>query len=172
MGNMDFDENVDAVASATVQATSNGYEGNAKLLADMFAYTTGGDIHFIEQIEKYPSAYRGTTDKARSEQSSNTRPELATTDLYIDSYDTIILIYPNWWGTLPQGVFTFLESYDFSGKTIVPVATHEGSGLGRGPTDIRTLCPDADVTDGLSIRGGSTLNAQGDIDRFLTDLGM
>ena len=55
----------------------------------------------------------------------------------MDSYDVIYIGYPNWWGTMPMAVFTFLESYDFSGKTIIPYCTHEGSGMGSSERDIK-----------------------------------
>lgn len=77
----------------------------------------------------------------------------------MDQYDTIILGYPNWWGTFPMAVFTFLEAYDFKGKIILPFCTHEGSGLGVNERDIRKLCPDAKVLPGLAIQGGSVKGA-------------
>jgi len=73
----------------------------------------------------------------------------------MDDYDLIYLGYPNWWGTFPMAVFTFLESYDFSGKTIVPFCTHEGSGIGNSERDIKKLCPNAKLLPGIAIRGGS-----------------
>jgi flavodoxin len=86
----------------------------------------------------------------------------------MDQYDTIILGYPNWWGTFPMAVFTFLEEYDFSGKTILPFCTHEGSGLGGSERDIRKLCPEAKVLPGLAIRGGSVKNAAETIKSWLS----
>jgi len=75
----------------------------------------------------------------------NARPELTNTVENMESYDVIYLGYPNWWGTMPMAVFTFLESYDFSGKTIIPFCTHEGSGIGNSERDIKKLCPKAKV---------------------------
>ena len=88
----------------------------------------------------------------------------------MESYDTIILIYPNWWGTLPQAVFTFLEEYDFSGKTIWPLCTHEGSRLGKSESDIAELVPDAQLVKGLAIKGDSVGSAQTDVEAWLSDL--
>jgi hypothetical protein len=79
--------------------------------------------------------------------------------------------YPNWWGTMPMVVFAFLEEYDFSGKTIVPFCTHEGSGMGRSESDIRKRCSDARVLKGLPIRGGSVQGSENDIANWLRKLG-
>jgi len=86
----------------------------------------------------------------------------------MDRYDTIILGYPNWWGTFPMAVFTFLEEYEFAGKTIPPFCTHEGSGLGGSERDIRKLCPGAKVLPGLAIRGGGVKGANDAIKSWIT----
>ena len=78
-----------------------------------------------------------------------------------DDYEMIFLGYPNWWGTMPMAVFTFLESYDFYGKTIVPFCTNQGSGIGRSEKDIRRLCPSSNVLQGIAIRG-SLVSASGE----------
>jgi flavodoxin len=88
----------------------------------------------------------------------------------MDSYDVIYIGYPNWWGTMPMAVFTFLEEYDFSGKTIVPFCTHERSGMGRSERDIKKLCPNAKVLSGLAIRGGNVERADKDITNWLKKL--
>jgi flavodoxin len=88
----------------------------------------------------------------------------------MDSYDVIYMGYPNWWGTMPMAVFTFLESYDFSGKTIIPYCTHEGSGMGRSERDIKKLCPNARVLPGLAIRGGTVDRADKDLSNWLKPL--
>jgi flavodoxin len=90
----------------------------------------------------------------------------------MDDYSLIFLGYPNWWGTMPMAVFTFLEDHDFSGKTIIPFCTHEGSGLGRSESDIKKICPHATVLTGLSIRGGSVYRAENDISAWLSKSGV
>ena len=77
----------------------------------------------------------------------------------LSKYDRIYLGYPNYCGTMPMAVYTFLEQGDFSGKTICPFCTHEGSGLGRSERDIKRLCPGASVKPGLALHGGSVGNA-------------
>lgn len=172
MGNMSFDPNVDAVASATVQVSGTDYTGNNQIIADMVAEKTGGDVFFIEQVEKYPAAYRATTDQVKAEQNSGARPALATQVENMEQYSTVVLVYPNWWGSLPPAVCTFLEAYDFSGKTILPLATHEGSGLGSGPSEIESLCPDATVFEGLSIRGSAVGDAKTAVDTWVDASGI
>lgn len=171
VGNMDFQEGVDAVTSASVNMLANGIAGNAELLAGMVQDATGGEVFFIEQEEKYPAGYDDTTDVAAQEQDDNARPGLISQVEDMTAYDTVILIYPNWWGDLPMGVQTFLEAYDFSGKTIYPLCTHEGSGLGRTPDTIAALCPNATVGEGLAVRGRSAASAQGEVETWLAGLG-
>ena len=96
VGNMDFDENIDAVTSASVNMDGSNVSGNAQLLAEMAREVTDGDLFFIETVEKYPAEYRGTTDQAKTEQNNDARPELSSHVENMDAYDTVILIYPNW----------------------------------------------------------------------------
>jgi flavodoxin len=85
----------------------------------------------------------------------------------MDDYDVVYLGYPNWWNTFPMAVFTFLESYNFSGKTIIPFCTHEGSGLGRSEQDIKKLCPNAKVFTGIAIYGSKVANADNGVQSWL-----
>jgi flavodoxin len=133
--------------------------GNTEVAARMIQEITGGDLFEIRTVKDYPIDYDETTRVAMSEKKSNARPELATHVDDMNQYDTIILGYPNWWGTFPMAVFTFLEEYDFAEKTILPFCTHEGSGLGTSERDIQRLCPTANVEKGLAIRGGSVHSA-------------
>ncbi len=172
VGNMDFDEDIDAVTSASVNMDGSNVSGNAQLLAEMAQETTGGDLFFIETVEKYPAEYRGTTDQAKTEQNDDARPGLSSHVENMDVYDTIVLIYPNWWGTLPQPVVTFLEEYDFSGKTILPLCTHEGSKMGRSESDIASICPEAQLLDGLSVRGSDAGSAQTEVEEWINNSGI
>ena len=172
VGNMNYEEGVDAVTSASVNLEEDGIAGNTELLAYMAQEATGGDLFFIETVEKYPAQYRATTDQAKTEQNNAVRPELASHVENMDAYDTVILIYPNWWGDLPMAVFTFLEEYDFSGKTILPLCTHEGSGLSRTESTIANLFPEATVLDGLSVRGGNAASAQADVENWIVSSGI
>ena len=172
VGNTVWEDGVDAIASASLNVQNGDYIGNAEYLAKMAQEVTGGDLFLIQTEETYPSDYRQTTDVASSEQAENARPALASHVENMDSYDTIVLIYPNWWGTLPQALFTFLEEYDFSGKTILPLCTHEGSRMGSSERAIAELCPGATLLDGLAVRGSSAPSAQADVEEWITGSGI
>jgi flavodoxin len=142
--------------------------GNTEAAAKMAQEAVGGDLFEIKTVKTYPADYTETTKVAQTELRQNARPELAAHVENMDEYDTIILGYPNWWGTMPMAVYTFLEEYDFTGKTILPYCTHEGSGLSGSERDIKRLCPTANVEKGLAIHGGSVNSAAGKIKSWLS----
>lgn len=144
--------------------------GNTEVIAKKIQGLTGSDLFQIKTVKSYPEDYTETTNVAKEEKLKNARPELAEIIENIDSYDVIFIGYPNWWGTMPMAVFMFLESYDFSGKTIIPYCTHEGSGMGSSERDIKKLCPKAKVLSGLAIRGGSVNSADKDVANWLKNL--
>jgi flavodoxin len=146
--------------------------GNTETAALMIKKLSGGDLFKIERVEAYPSDYTETTEVAKKELKQNARPALKAKLDNIGVYDTVILGYPNWWGTMPMAVHAFLEAYDFSGKTILPLCTHEGSGMGRSESDIKRLCPGANVLSGLSIVGGNVSSAEGEITLWLRKHGI
>ena len=119
--------------------------GNTEIAAKMIQKHTGGDMFKIETVKDYPSDYHETTEVAKQELRQSARPELAGQMPNVADYSVIYLGYPNWWGTMPMAVFTFLEQYDYKGKFIIPFCTHEGSGMGRSEKDIRKICPGAVV---------------------------
>lgn len=173
VGISDFEPDVDAVTSASLNLDENGeLIGNCAIAANYIHEATGGDMFQIITEQRYPSAYRATTDVAAVEQDENARPALASHVENMDAYSTIILAYPNWWGGLPMAVCAFLEEYDLSGKTIAPLCTHEGSGLGGTPRDIAGLCPESTLLDGLAIRGGRVSDAQEAIGEWLAEIGI
>jgi flavodoxin len=146
--------------------------GNTEVIAKKIQGLTGSDLFQIETVKPYPDDYTETTRVSKDELRSNARPELADMVTDMASYGVIYLGYPNWWGTMPMVVFTFLESYDFSGKTIVPYCTHEGSGLGSSERDIKKLCPTAKVLSGLAIKGSTVSRADNDVANWLKKLGL
>lgn len=145
--------------------------GNTEVAAKMIQKLTGGDMFKIDTVKMYPDDYSETTEVAKKELRQNARPELSGDVDNMEDYGVVYLGYPNWWGTMPMAVFSFLEAYHFSGKTIVPFCTHEGSGMGRSESDIRKLCPESGVLNGLAIRGGSVNRAEGEIVDWLRGLG-
>ena len=133
--------------------------GNTEVVAGMIRKITGCDTFHIESVNPYPKDYTETTEVAKNELRAKARPELTQHVDNMDAYHAVFLGYPNWWGTMPMPVFTFLENHDFSGKTIVPFCTHEGSGLGHSERDIAKLCPKAMVLNGIAIHGASAGSA-------------
>jgi flavodoxin len=127
------------------------WSGNAKALAGQIAQETGGDLLEIKTAKAYPDIYNECIEVAKQEQNNNARPILSGGVTNMAQYGTVLLCYPNWWGTLPMGVFTFLEAYDFSGMTMYPLVTHGGSRFGSSLDDIKKLCPRVTIGEGLSI---------------------
>jgi len=146
------------------------HNGNTRIVAEHIQKNVGGDIFRIETVNAYPAEYRDVTDQAKKELQSGYRPPLKNKVTNFDQYDIIYLGSPNWWNTIVPAVMTFLDSYNFKGKTIVPFITHEGSHLGASVNDIKKLAPKATVLKGLPIRGGSVNDAIPDVQKWLTEL--
>lgn len=171
VGTSSLSEDVDAVTSASLRIGDEGWIGNTEVVVDMVQNVVEGDEFQIVTVEPYPGDYEETTDLALEEQKADARPELATHVENMDEYDVIFLGYPNWWGTIPMPVYTFLEEYDFSGKTIIPFITHDGSRLGRSVNDIRELTPGATILEGLAVHGNRVEDAQDEVDAWLQEIG-
>lgn len=148
-------------------AIKNLSVGNTEVAAKMIQELTGGDLFYIEPVTEYDADYMTCTEEAKRDLKLNARPEIKNVLDSIDAYDTIYLGYPNYWGTMPMHVWTFLEKYDFTGKTIKPLCTHEGSGMGHSESDIKKLCPGAKVEKGLAIHGGSVSGAKKTIEKWI-----
>lgn len=146
--------------------------GNTEVAANMIQKLTGGDLFKINTVKTYPTDYTKTTEVAQQELRQNARPELTGRIDNMADYEIIVLGYPNWWGTMPMAVYTFLEAYDFSGKTIIPFCTHEGSGMGHSESDIKKLCAKATVLKGLAIKGGNVQRAESEIAAWLRKSGV
>lgn len=141
--------------------------GNTEVAAGMIRELTGADLFKIEQRQPYAKDYNECIAQAQDDQRQNARPELKNYPASLEEYDVIYLGYPNYWSTMPMAVFTFLEHFDFSGKTIKPFCTHEGSGIGSSVKDIQRLCPSAKVEKGLAIRGSRAQQAKKDIEQWI-----
>lgn len=132
--------------------------GNTEIIAKMIAEKLGADTFRIQTVYAYPESYAACTKVAKQERDSDARPELTSTIASIDDYDVIYLGYPIWYGDMPMAVYTFLESYDFTGKTILPFCTHAGSGLAGTAGSIQAACRGATVLNGLAIAGTTAQN--------------
>lgn len=145
-------DGTDTVANASRVATENGVVGNCQFIAQAIQQAVGGDLFAIETVQEYPGTHQPLLDFAYDELRQDARPELSSQIENLDDYSVIFLGYPNWNADLPMPLYTFLESYDFSGKTIIPFVTHGGNGFSRTVSTIAGLQPNATVvTDGLSI---------------------
>lgn len=170
----DVDTNgADAVAGASIVVKDGEIMGNVQFMAGIIQETVGGDLFRIETVQQYPLDHDSLVDQAAEEQDEDARPELATHIENPDQYDTIILGYPNWWGDIPQALYTFLEEYDFSGKTIIPFCPHGGSGFSRTERTIAELQPDAIVSEnGLTISRNVVADSEADIIAWAEGLGL
>ena len=156
-------------------SVGNIEKGNTHIIADMIADKMNADTFEITTVSKYPETYDECTEVAKKEKSENARPEIVGTVENMEQYDTVFIGYPIWWSDMPMAVYTFLEAYDFSGKTIIPFCTHEGSGISGTPSNIQTVCPNAKViTDGFEIKGRIAQNSQdeakAEVEDWLADI--
>ena len=138
----------DADTSASRNLESDTIKGNVEYAAELIQAKVGGDMFRIETVEPYPAVYRDTTDKALDEQRANARPELKNS-IDLSGYDTIYLGYPNWWGDMPMALYTFLEQYDLSGKTVNVFVCHGGSRASSTLSTIKSLQPSASISDNV-----------------------
>jgi len=148
------------------------HSGNTREIANQINEKTGGDTFEIRTVQVYPKDYDAVVEQAKQEQKSGFKPELKDKIKNLDAYSVVFIGYPNWWGTFPMAVVTFLSENDFSGKTIIPFCTHEGSGLGRSVEDLKKLCPKSTFLEGLAIRGSGVKEARKEVAEWLGKIGM
>ncbi len=168
--NIQIDPDIDAVSSASININGSSYKGNLTIMADYIEEVTGGDTFSILTTEYYPTGYRDTTNVAKEQQNNDARPQLSNHVENMEDYDIIFLGFPNWWGGLPMPVYTFLEEYDFSGRTIIPFVSHEGSGLGNTISEIAKICPNSEVMEGFAVRGSEVSSSKDDIVNWIEGL--
>lgn len=162
---------VDAVSGASIVVQDGEVYGNTEYVAKIVQETIGGDLFRIETEQDYPLEHDPLVDQAAEEQDADLRPELKNHIEDLGQYDTVILGFPNWWADLPMPVYTFLEEYDFSGKTIIPFVTHGGSGFSGTKDTISELEPDAVISDNtLSLSRGDVADGEEDIRQWAGSL--
>ena len=144
--------------------------GNTEKAAELLADITGGELFHIRQAEPYSDVYQTCIAEAQQDLRSHARPEVLDLPEALDAYDEIYLGYPNYWGTMPMAVYTFLEHYDFTGKVIHPFCTHEGSGLSGTVRDIADAAPGAVVTKGVAIHGSAVDSAGPALERWVREV--
>lgn len=148
------------------------WSGNTKAVAEAIHARTGGDMYEIVPETPYSQNYSSTVDKAKQEQQNNARPALKNRLTDISQYDLIFIGYPNWWGSLPMPVATFMDGCSWQGKTVAPFFTHGGGGVQNCDRDLRKLAAGANVTEYLCLSGNRARNSQSEIDTWLHKLAL
>lgn len=158
---------VDATTSASVLLP-----GNTARLAGWIQEETGGDLFSIVTAQPYSSDYEECLDRVGKEQAGKARPKLAETVKNMDQYDVVFLGFPNWQGTCPVAVFSFLDSYDFTGKTIIPFCSHGTGGVGRSIRDLKEAISGVEILEEIGIYRQDTEGVRPEIEKWVRELGM
>ena len=169
-----FTPSENSEADAISQASQTVYDGetigSAAAIARMIAKRTGTDMFSIQTVKDYPVVYDDLADFALDEQNRGELPELAThTDISV--YDTIFVVYPVWWYTMPQAIYSFFDEYDFAEKNIIPVTTHAGSRLADSLARIGELEPDATITSSFTISAMNAETGESEVTSWLAEIG-
>ena len=146
--------------------------GNTEIVVNLMKDMISADVFKIEMKNPYSPVYMTCIEEAKKDLREQARPKLKSYLDSIEEYDTIVLAYPNYWGTFPMAVATFLERYDFTGKTILPLCTNEGSGMGGSEKGIKKLTPGAEVRKGLPVTGSNAANSSESVKRWLKTNGL
>lgn len=163
---------VDAMSSASVSNVDGETKGRMTALAEMIQEKTGGDLFSIQTSVKYPGDGGKLIEYAQEEQDEDARPELTSHIENLEDHDVIFVGYPTWWYDLPQILYSFFDEYDFSGKTIIPFNSHNGSRFSGTIETIQELEPNASVImDGFTVNERDVPDAKKDIDLWLEELG-
>ena len=158
---------VDASTSASVLSP-----GNTEKIANFIHEQVGGDMFYIVVDEPYSSDYDECLNRASDELSQQVRPAIVDTVENMNEYDVIFLGYPNWWSSCPMAIFSFIESYDLSNKTIIPFCAHGTGGLGRSVEDLQDALPNSTILDAFGVYRPDIDNCQDDVNQWLFDIGM
>lgn len=135
-------------------------KGNTEIVAEFIRSAVGGDLFEVETVKPYPEDYYACTDAAKEELKAGARPALKALPESLEKYDTVFIGYPNWWGTMPMAMFTFLEHFQWEGKKVAPFCTNEGSGMGVSERDLARVCRGAKLEKGLAVRGSQAAQSE------------
>lgn len=158
--------------SSSVLIAYFSWSGNTEQVAQIIQQETGGDLFEITPATAYTDDYNELLDIAQQEQSGNARPELAGQVENWEQYDTIFVGYPNWWSDAPMAIYTFVESYDWDGKTLVPFNTSASGGFGRSLSGLEESASGASILEGISFTERTLGDAQGEVAAWLDELGL
>ena len=169
--NKDLSKEVDTSTHASVKLLDKTYKGDTEIVAEWINQEIGGDLFGIKTANKYSNNFNQAVEEAGRELRRNARPELITYTHDISKYDIIFLGYPMWHRDVPMAVYTFLESYNLSGKIIVPFSTHMGGGLGTSVGTIRKLEPKATILEAIMIYDGQIFEYKKKVKEWLDKIG-
>jgi flavodoxin len=144
-------------------SVKNLSKGNTEIVAEFIQDAVGGDLFEVDTVERYAEDYYACIEEAKKELNDNVRPELREYLDSIDEYDNIFVCGPCWWGTFPMAIFSQLERLDFTGKKVMAVMTHEGSGLGSCERDLKKICTGATFGKGLAVHGADAAKSEGTV---------
>lgn len=166
-------DGVDTVSGASRVVVNGAVSGNVQFVANSIEKAVGGDLFVIKTVQPYPNTHRPLLETAQNEQKANARPRLAAHIPDLQNYDTIFLGYPIWWYDLPMPLYSFLDEYNFAGKTIIPFTVHGGSRFSGTVEKIVQLEPQSTVIrDGLAVSRNDVARSERDVTAWLRRLGM
>lgn len=170
-GNTEYPDDVDATTSASI-VVDGGYYGTTEYVTRMIQENVGGELHLIQTQEPYPTDFDELRDLNHSEMAEGYLPALVESNLDISGYDTVFIGYPVWATEVPQAVLSFLNEYDFSGKTVIPFCTHDGYGVGSSYNTIREASHAAESLEGLAIEAKDVPTAENTVAAWLEEIGI
>lgn len=135
-------------------------KGNTEICAEYIQTAVGGDLFPIRTVKPYSADYTTCTEQARAEYEHNDRPQLQEYLADVSKYDNVFVLGPCWWGTYPMAVFSLLEPLDFTGKKVIALMTHEGSGMGHSERDLRRLCTSATFGTSMAVHGADAAESE------------
>ena len=163
---------VDVASSASVVEYDGAAMGKISALAKMIADKTDADVISLDVDSVYPQDIMAVLDYAQDEQDRDHRPVILNPIENFEQYDTVFVGYPLWWYDLPMVTYSLFDDYDFSGKTIIPFCTHNGSRFSGTIGTIEDLEPDAIVIrEGFTVSEWDILEAADDVNAWLEGLG-
>lgn len=174
VGNTVYDnpDKVDVFSAASFNIVNGALKGNAQLLAEMVQESAGGDLFPIVTEIKYAEGRNEVESYAREEQRRNIRPALVSHVQNMADYETVFIVYPNWWFDMPMAVYSFLEEYDFSDKTVIPLVTSSSSGFSNSQNTLKRMLPNSVLLNGLAVRAVNAAGAKNDVERWLREIGV